>query len=77
MKQVFMEFQSFFLWLLGGVAFGAWWVVRNILTNGKRLDMLEMQHQHNSKQREELADALKETRSGVNEIKNHLISGGN
>lgn len=52
------------------------WVVRHVITNGKRLDLLEREMQHRERLRVEDREALKEVRDGVKRLEGRIISGG-
>lgn len=52
------------------------WFVRHIITNGKRLDLLETEMRHRERLRVEDREALKEVRDGVKRLEGRIIKGG-
>ncbi len=65
--------ESFVWWILGVLALAVGWVGRNILTNGKRLDLLEQNGKHQSVLRQQDHEAIKEVRDDLRDIKSHLM----
>jgi len=65
--------ENAFWYILSAVIAIGLWVARNILTNGKRLDLLEQQAKHHSALRKADHEAISEVRRDVGEIKNHLM----
>lgn len=59
-----------------GFATAVGWVVRHVVTNGKRLDLLETEMRHRERLRVEDREALKEVRDGVKRLEGRIIKGG-
>lgn len=59
-----------------GIGTAIAWVVRNVVTNGKRLDLLETEMRHRELLRVEDREALKEVRDGVKRLEGRIIKGG-
>lgn len=70
----FLEtFQAAILWTLGIFLAAGLWVFRNVLTNGKRIDLLEQEAKHQAEMRQSNQDEIKAVRTTVDEIKTHLM----
>lgn len=52
------------------------WVVRNILTNGRRLELLEREMKHREQLRELDRKALQDVHDGVKRLEGRIINGG-
>lgn len=52
------------------------WVVRNILTNGRRLELLEREMKHREQLRELDRKALQDVHDGVRRLEGRIINGG-
>lgn len=61
------------LWIIGGLSTIALWVTRNILTNGKRIALLEQQNEFHYKLRKADHETIKDLHVGINDIRNHLL----
>lgn len=66
-------FQSLYLWIGGLFVTAVLWFLRNILTNGKRIDLLEQDRKHARAQRDQDRQDMIEVRRDVAEIKTILM----
>lgn len=59
--------------ILGGLGAACLWIVRNVLTNGRKLEIMEREMKHREQQRKEDREALSEVRESVKRIENWMM----
>lgn len=62
--------------IVTGAAAGVAWIIRHVVTNGKRLELLEREMKHREQLRHEDREALREVRDSVKRLEGRIINGG-
>lgn len=66
---------SVITWVIGGALGGIGWLVRRVLTNERKIAMLEADLARREQQRTEDREALSAVRASVDQIKTILMTG--
>lgn len=62
--------------ILGAVGAACLWIVRNVLTNAKKVEILEREMRHREQQRNEDREALSDVRESVKRIEGWMLERG-